>query len=629
MNKENRIISVRDMEVKFQVRGNFLTAIRNVDLDLYDQEILAIVGESGSGKSVITKTFTGMLEANGWVSNGSIVYRPNKETLADEGAYFKEPIDVVNLQSPLISKDVIKSVVKINSEKIKELIKEIKELYKLNPKYNGLLEQKELKKIRLEKQIESEHNETILSGLNKQLQDLTEELKSSLLDEQTIASTKKINNEKFNVLLEKRKQQLNSLNENMSFTGNNRQANKIIKIEVKIKAIEETLKVINDDNHRDELIILKLENILKLEMDINKVKPLNIKSRMSISKITSMIEKFIETKVEWNVEEKEYAVKYFSSKEYLNRFENELQVICLSIIEKNTLDEDHFHNILVDWKRIKNTDVVNKINALKEIRQLRGKTISTIFQDPMTSLNPLLPVGFQITEVLRKQVGLNKKEAKQEAIELLRKVGIPNPEKRFKDIPGRYSGGMRQRVVIAIALAARPKILICDEPTTALDVTIQAQILDLIKELQTEYKFSVVFITHDLGVVAKIADRVAVMYAGQIVEVATAREIFDDPKHPYTWALLSSLPQLGKKGDDLFSIEGTPPSLFNEIVGDAFAPRNKYALELDYIKQPPMFKVSETHFAKTWLLDPRSPKVEKPSILNNLRKRIEEAEKVG
>ncbi|WP_339020461.1 oligopeptide ABC transporter ATP-binding protein OppD [Spiroplasma endosymbiont of Atherix ibis] len=629
MNKENRIISVRDMEVKFQVRGNFLTAIRNVDLDLYDQEILAIVGESGSGKSVITKTFTGMLEANGWISNGSIVYRPNKETLSDENPYFKEPIDIVNLQSPLISKDVIKSIVKINNEKIKELLKEIKQLYKLNPKYKGNLEKQELTKIRLEKYIEQEQNERILSGLNKQLQKIKEELESSLIDEDSILSIKEINNNKYNLLLSKRKEQLIALQENIGFRSNNRHANRVIRHNLKIKAIEETIKIINDNSYRNKLVALKLENILKLEMDINKVKPLNMKIRNTVSKIIEMIEKFIETKEVWNDEQKKYVLNYFLDKKYLNRFENELQTISLSIIQKNTLDKDHFHNILVDWKRIKHSDMVNKMKALKEIRKLRGKTISTIFQDPMTSLNPLLPVGFQITEVLRKQIRLNRKEAKAEAIELLRKVGIPNPEKRFKDIPGRYSGGMRQRVVIAIALAARPKILICDEPTTALDVTIQAQILDLIKELQQEYKFSVVFITHDLGVVAKIADRVAVMYAGQIIEVGTAREIFDDPKHPYTWALLSSLPQLGKKGDDLFSIEGTPPSLFNEIVGDAFAPRNKYALQLDYIKQPPMFKVSETHFAKTWLLDPRSPKVEKPKVLNNLKKRIEEAEKVG
>ncbi|ALD66678.1 oligopeptide ABC transporter ATP-binding protein OppD [Spiroplasma cantharicola] len=629
MNKENRIISVRDMEVKFQVRGNFLTAIRTVDLDVYDQEILAIVGESGSGKSVITKTFTGMLEANGWVSNGSIVYRPTQESIDDQGAYFKDPIDIVNLQSPLISKDVIKNVTKINNEKIKDLFKEIKHLYKLNPKYKENREKQELKKLRLENKIESEHNDLVLLRTKQELQDLTEELNSDLLNDNEISVIKENNKNKQSQLLEELNKQLNQLQENIGFSGNNRTANKIIKLELKIKAAEETIKIINDNSLRDELIKSKLEDILKLEIDINKVKPLNMKNRHQVSKITSMIEKFIENNVEWNEVEKQFILDYFYSKDHLKRFEKELRDICLSVIETKTLDKDHFHNILIDWKRIKNSDLVNKVKALKEIRQLRGKTISTIFQDPMTSLNPLLPVGFQITEVLRKQVGLSRSEAKAEAIELLRKVGIPNPEKRYKDIPGRYSGGMRQRVVIAIALASRPKILICDEPTTALDVTIQAQILDLIKELQEEYKFSVVFITHDLGVVAKIADRVAVMYAGQIVEVGTTKEIFEDSKHPYTWALLSSLPQLGKKGDDLFSIEGTPPSLFNEIIGDAFAPRNKFALELDYIKQPPMFKVSETHFAKTWLLDPRSPKVKKPNVLNNLRKTIKESEKVG
>lgn len=206
-----------------------------------------------------------------------------------------------------------------------------------------------------------------------------------------------------------------------------------------------------------------------------------------------------------------------------------------------------------------------------------------------------------------------------EAINLMKKVGITNVEKRYKDLPRKYSGGMRQRIVIAIALACRPKILICDEPTTALDVTIQAQVLDLIKELKKEYKFTVIFITHDLGVVANVADRVAVMYAGQIIEHGKIEEIFFNPQHPYTWSLLLSLPQLGKKGEDLYSISGTPPSLFKEINGDAFAPRNKFALAIDYKYEPPMFKVSDTHYAKTWLLDPRAPKIERPKQLELLK----------
>ena len=259
----------------------------------------------------------------------------------------------------------------------------------------------------------------------------------------------------------------------------------------------------------------------------------------------------------------------------------------------------------------------------EEWRTIRGKRISTIFQDPMTSLNPLKKIGEQIAEVIRIHRGFDKQAAKEEAIKLLTRVGIKNPEERYNDYPFQYSGGMRQRVVIAIALACNPDILICDEPTTALDVTIQAQILKLINELKEEYGFTVLFITHDLGVVAEVADRVAVMYAGQIIEYGTVNDIFYDPQHPYTWALLSSLPQLGEKGEKLYSITGTPPSLFNEIKGDAFAPRNPYALAVDFVKEPPMFKVSDTHYAKTWLLDPRAPKVERPQIINEISERVE------
>lgn len=258
----------------------------------------------------------------------------------------------------------------------------------------------------------------------------------------------------------------------------------------------------------------------------------------------------------------------------------------------------------------------------EEWQQIRGKRISTIFQDPMTSLNPLRKIGSQIAEVITIHRGLNKEEAKEEAIKLLKRVGIKDAELRYNDYPFQYSGGMRQRVVIAIALACAPDILICDEPTTALDVTIQSQILDLIQELKEEYGFTVIFITHDLGVVAEVANRVAVMYAGQIVEYGTSEDIFYDPKHPYTWALLSSLPQLGEKGEDLYSISGTPPSLFNVIRGDAFAERNKYAMKIDFVKEPPMFKVSETHYAKTWLLDPRAPKVERPKIISEIPERV-------
>ncbi|MBG9981151.1 ABC transporter ATP-binding protein [Facklamia sp. DSM 111018] len=260
----------------------------------------------------------------------------------------------------------------------------------------------------------------------------------------------------------------------------------------------------------------------------------------------------------------------------------------------------------------------------KQWLKYRGKELATIFQDPMTSLNPVRTIGSQITEVITKHRGESEGAAKKIAIDLMERVGIREPEKRFNDYPFEYSGGMRQRIVIAIALACRPNVLICDEPTTALDVTIQAQILRLLKDLQKEYEFTIIFITHDLGVVAQIADRIAVMYAGQIVETGTAEDIFYDPKHPYTWALLSSLPQLSDPEEDLYSIAGTPPSLYTTIEGDAFAPRSPYAMQIDYEVEPPMFQVSETHFAKTWLLDPRAPEATKPSVIHNLHDRLKE-----
>ena len=260
----------------------------------------------------------------------------------------------------------------------------------------------------------------------------------------------------------------------------------------------------------------------------------------------------------------------------------------------------------------------------KDWLSVRGKKISMVMQDPMTSLNPLKKIGKQIQESIELHQGLKGDAAKKAAIEMLGKVGIPDPARRYEQFPHEFSGGMRQRVVIAIAAACKPQVLICDEPTTALDVTIQAQILQLIRELQKEQGMSVIYITHDLGVVANVADRVAVMYAGQIVEYGTVEEIFYDAWHPYTWALLQALPQLGVKGEQLPTIDGTPPNLFNEIHGDAFAPRNKKALAIDFVKEPPFFDVSPTHAAKTWYLDPRAPKVERPHSIQNLRKKMME-----
>lgn len=262
-----------------------------------------------------------------------------------------------------------------------------------------------------------------------------------------------------------------------------------------------------------------------------------------------------------------------------------------------------------------------------EFHKIRGKRIGLIFQDPLSALNPIVRIGKQITEVLRLNLKMGRKEAKAKAIELMKTVGIPNAEVRFSQYPFQFSGGMRQRIVIAIALAGDPEILICDEPTTALDVTVQAKILEEINRIKEERNLSVIFITHDLGVVANMADRVNVMYAGKIVETGTSEEIFFKPAHPYTWALLSSIPDM-QTTERLLAIPGTPPNMIYPPKGDAFAARNRYALKIDYKQEPPFFKLSDTHYAATWLLHPKASKnnMEIPEVL---RERIERMKRSG
>ena len=249
----------------------------------------------------------------------------------------------------------------------------------------------------------------------------------------------------------------------------------------------------------------------------------------------------------------------------------------------------------------------------QDMRKLRGKLFSFVFQDPMTALNPTIPIGKQIAEaILVHEPKLSRQEVYDRVISLMELVGIRQPHERYKLYPYNFSGGMRQRSVMAIALASNPRILLADEPTTALDVTIQAQILDLLKQIQQKLGTATILVSHDLGVVARAADRVAIMYAGKIVEIGTAEEVYYDPRHPYTWALLQSLPALNKGREELKTIPGMPPTLVDPPAGDAFACRNEYALEIDYHQQPPMFQITDTHYAATWLLDPRAPKVERP-----------------
>ncbi len=454
MEEKKVLLSIRDLDVKFRVRGRILSAIRNISLDIYENETIAIVGESGCGKSVLTKTFAGTLDNNGYIDRGDIIF--NDESLND-------------LSFPLTNN--AKRYISRQAEKLNRFT----------------------------------------------------EAKGSLNE------TNRLRNEKL--------------------------------------AKEMYMSLSRYDGIRRLVLSYRLGKAFRTAIengaDLDDEKTLRDIFETAVFRVS-----------------------------YTGETENELR----------------------------GTSYLNmaKVNCISDWTEIRGNKIATIFQDPMTSLNPILTIGDQISSVIIRHQHVSETEARKRSIELMRKVGIPDPEIRYDDYPFQYSGGMRQRIVIAIALSCQPKILICDEPTTALDVTIQAQILKLIKDLQREFKYTMVFITHDLGVVANVADRVAVLYGGQIIEIGKSEEVFYDPRHPYTWALLSSLPQLCESGTELYSIAGTPPSLYNVIKGDAFAPRNPYCIKLDTVKEPPMFRVTDTHYAKTWLLDPRAPKVEKPEIIRDI-----------
>ncbi|MCL8213314.1 Vitamin B12 import ATP-binding protein BtuD [Mesoplasma sp. JKS002660] len=568
--KQRVVLSIQDLVVKFRVRGRSLTAIRNISFDIYEGETVAIVGESGSGKSVLTKTLTDMLEANGYIAQGSIGYYPSMATKQDLNAEIRQDVDLVQYHRNALDSVSRTIIRRANKRNIRDLKKQLATLMKRNPR-------SELLKLQ------------VVDNRKKLVFQSQEENKGLVEPEEGTFEA-----------LEELELQVNQVDPQKMF---------------QIQTLEKQIQTLEQESYNFEPLKPKKHHFIQQGVDLL----VEAFSEQSENKLSSSTRDLIQ-----DYYEKLINLKLLKTTEvYLKRaFEKILAT------KKAKLSVEEVDFISETWSLEKRRLWTKKIKSEGDLKRLRGGTIATVFQDPMTSLNPLLTIGYQLIEAILAHQDVSHQQAKLQAISLLEKVGIPNAEKRMKDIPGQYSGGMRQRVVIAIALACKPKILICDEPTTALDVTIQAQILNLIKDLKKEYGFTVLFITHDLGVVANIADRVAVVYAGQIIEYGLTKEIFEEPKHPYTWALLSSLPQLGKAGEDLFAIDGTPPSLFNKIHGDAFAPRNKYALSIDYLYEPPFFKVSSTHFAKTWLLDSRAPEINKPVELNRLKEAIQ-AQKVG
>ena len=578
---ENRkvLLSVDNLHVNFRVRGRTLSAIRGISLDFYENESVAIVGESGSGKSVFTKTFAGMLETNGYISEGSIIF--NDEDLADT----KVALDGT----------------------AQKLIADAQE--KLN-KYSQLEFGAEIYKAMLE--LESEKKARAYLSAEE------EEATTAKIADLTFRRTE-LYNQKLTIDSKHEKERYKEMNAHIEA------------MDAEIKALEKQKKDTIAANKK----AAKNDTAYQQAFDKKMAELKAEYAKLIVQNISAEIEKrneIIAKEIYLSVGRYPYNKRVKMIKQLLECFK---KAMSLGL----DLNDDNVRNSVFDEVvfRVKYEDetsdtlhgtcVLNlaKVKYAKDWSKIRGCKIATVFQDPMSSLNPIITIGKQITSVILKHQNCSELEARERAIIMMKKVGIPNAEARFDDYPFQYSGGMRQRIVIAIALSCQPKILICDEPTTALDVTIQAQILKLIKDLQKEFNYTIVFITHDLGVVANVADRVAVLYGGQVIEVGTCEEVFYDPKHPYTWALLSSLPQLAQRNTKLYSITGTPPSLYNKIVGDAFAPRNPYCLQIDTMKEPPMFQVSETHFAKTWLLDPRAPKVEKPEAIQNIHEKLMES----
>ena len=630
MENKNVVLSVKDLKINFSTDHGYVQAVRGVSFDLYKGETLCIVGESGSGKSVTNKAIMGILSKNGRVVNGSIMYEGEDLTKISEdefhrirghkiGMIFQDPLSSLN---PIvrIGKQITEGML-INASRTKrmydELVADSLTAYRnaQTELKTGLakgtenikfLKSEKKKHIALAKneasneiggriytakqncgaavfELQSQEHyaiaklkEEFIPIKSKFVADL-KELKASYLankneskdyEEEYIA---KVNDVKTKFAAEKEKFDL----EVYKIKANTNEKNK----ELKIALAKERAEI---NKHKEELVAKSKENVANIAA---KYDSLIAEAKKEYNETKSAL--IAEYKPKIAAAKAAYLVKSKEAKEKVNKFKADLQI---KYLEKVTAIR-------------KQAGFVNQAKINAELAKAKSEYIS--------------------------QLRITKAEAKAKALEVMAEVGIKDPEKRFKQYPFEFSGGMRQRIVIAIALTANPDILICDEPTTALDVTIQAQILELINKLKKERNLSCIFITHDLGVVANMADRVAVMYAGKIVEYGTEKEIFYDPKHPYTWALLSSIPDVNSN-EKLEAIPGTPPNMIYPPVGDAFALRSKYAMEIDFKKEPPYFKVSDTHYAATWLLDPRAPKVEMPKIVKQrIENSLKEHEKGG
>ena len=596
MENKEIVLSVKDLRVNFSTDHGYVQAVRGVSFDLYKGETLCIVGESGSGKSVTSKTIMGILAANGRIVDGSIMYEGEDLTKVSEdefhrirgrkiGMIFQDPLSSLN---PImrIGKQITEAML-LNGNHLKkmrdELIASEFVAYKnaitaYNSELNKgkeavkFLKSEKKKEIERIKNVAKNESSGRLYALKQDygLEKVTIKHKYKELAKQDDAIPQDVN-----------KQMLDELNAAKE-RYNAEKAKIISEAKANHSSNQQSLAKVKADFDR-RITEAKTSNATNRQELAAKYKPLIAETKAKyLEKKKEADAKVAEVKKQYDAEYVEASAKANAD---LKAIQDELAQ-KISVINADTSLDD-------GAKKAKIDELHNEYNPkIKEAKQAIVKA-KTDYQA---------------------KIKVTKAEAKAKALKIMEEVGIPFPEKRFKQYPFEFSGGMRQRIVIAIALTADPDILICDEPTTALDVTIQAQILELINRLKAERNMTCIFITHDLGVVANMADRVAIMYAGKIVEYGKEEEIFYNPKHPYTWALLSSIPDIDSK-ERLEAIPGTPPNLIYPPKGDAFALRSKYAMKIDFKKEPPYFKVSDTHYAATWLLDPRAPKVEMPAIV--------------
>ena len=625
--KAKKVLEVKDLRVNFKSDSGLVHAVRGVSFDLYKGETLCIVGESGSGKSVTSKTIMGILPVNAIISSGQILYDGEDLVRVSEeefhrirghkiGMIFQDPLSSLN---PImkVGKQIIEATM-INRNVLKRRFNELisKELVALrNEKASVIYEESKMENeveslklmiTKLDNAIKTSVKTQNVEELNK----INKVIKDYFINLHSITESQ-IEDLKANIV------RINetSINENILVNKNIKEL-RIETLNIRIAQCEKDLNIEYKEEESRVLIQQRIKtlksNFKVLKERYKHLKPL-LKDALKQSKDIAKIDN--KKYYQQLVEEKDNKISVL--KQHLSNVLNEINSIIPSLNE----EERKLYDLLTKKKKSKKKSVITGIATAIEKEE---EIVSTNNCELDKLLAQKKEIEAEIEKVNSDFVNSTKitySEAKKIALNVMKEVGIPLPEQRFNQYPFEFSGGMRQRIVIAIALTANPDILICDEPTTALDVTIQAQILELINRLKRERQLSCIFITHDLGVVANMADRVAVMYAGKIVEYGTSYEVFFDPKHPYTWALLSSIPDIDSK-EKLESIPGTPPDMRFPIEGDAFALRSKYAMAIDFKSEPPYFKVSPTHYAATWLLHPKAKKVEMPKIVKT---RIENA----